>query len=67
MRTAAVKFPKGVMNKSTIEIYRTATNTKYAPMARELLRDMPESRRKRYNITDWELGLRTQTTEENQR
>ena len=31
LRTAAVKFPKGVMNKSTIEIYRTATNKKYAP------------------------------------
>lgn len=49
------------------EILRYHPNTKYASMARELLRDMPESRRKRYNITDWELGLQTQTTEENQR
>ncbi len=48
-------------------ILRYHPNTKYASMARELLRDMPESQRKRYNITDWELGLQTQTTEENQR
>ena len=39
------------------QILRYHPNTKYAPMARELLRDMPESQRKRYNITDWELGL----------
>ena len=31
LRTAAVKFPRGVMSKSTIEIYREATNKKYAP------------------------------------
>jgi len=31
LRTAAVKFPRGVMSKSTIEIYRAATNKKYAP------------------------------------
>jgi len=49
------------------QILRYYPNTKYAPMARELLRDMPESQRKRYNITDWELGLQTQTTEENQK
>ena len=31
LRTSAVKFPRGIMSKSTMEIYRAATNKKYAP------------------------------------
>ena len=31
LKTSAVKFPRGIMSKSTMEIYRAATNKKYAP------------------------------------
>ena len=31
LRTAAVKFPRGVMSKSTLEIYRISKDKRYAP------------------------------------
>ncbi len=39
------------------EIIREYPNTKYEQEARLLLRQVPENERKRYNITDEELGL----------
>jgi hypothetical protein len=39
------------------EIIRKYPGTKYAEEARQLLRQIPENQRSRYNITDEELGL----------